>query len=105
MDERRKYPRVKVRVPVEIHVEGSDTPLRSTTLDLSVGGCYIESIFPFPKGTKVELKVALADTLLIKGEVATCDPQVGNGILFIRMLPEDMQALRTFIEGQAGEGS
>ncbi len=100
MDERRKYPRVKARVPVEIHVEGTDSPLRGATLDLSVGGCYIESMFPFPKGTKLELRLAVADTLVIEAEVATCDPQVGNGVVFSRMLPEDVEALRTFIESQ-----
>ena len=101
MDERRKYPRVKARVPVEIYVDGADTPLRCATLDLSVGGCYIESMLPFPKGTRLELKLAIADTLVIEGVVTTCDPQVGNGIAFSRMLPEDVEALRSFIEGQA----
>jgi hypothetical protein len=101
MDERRKYPRVKARVPVEIYVDGSDTPLRSATLDLSVGGCYIETMFAFPKGTRLELKLAVADTLVIEAEVATCDPQVGNGIVFRRMLPGDVEALRAFIEAQS----
>jgi hypothetical protein len=101
MDERRKYPRVKTRVPVEIYVEEGETPLRGATLDLSVGGCYIETMFPFPKGARLELKLAVADTLLIEAEVATCDPQVGNGIVFRRMLPEDVEALRKFIEGDA----
>jgi hypothetical protein len=100
MDERRKYPRVKARVPVEIYVQGSETPLRGATLDLSVGGCYIETMFPFAEGTRLELKLAVADTLVIEAEVATCDPQVGNGIVFSRMLPEDIETLRKFMESQ-----
>ncbi len=33
--------------------------------------------------------------------VVTCDPQVGNGIRFIRMLPEDREALKAFLEVHA----
>ena len=56
-EERRKYPRVNVRVPVELSVEDSDTLIRGATSDLSLTGCYIESIFPLPIGTNLELKL------------------------------------------------
>jgi PilZ domain len=102
--ERRKYPRVKARVPVEIYVEGSDTPIRGATSDISLNGCYIESIFPFPKGATLDLKLQLGDTLLIVAIVATSDPQVGNGVLFTRMLPEDVDTLRTYIESRRAAG-
>jgi c-di-GMP-binding flagellar brake protein YcgR len=96
--ERRDGPRVKAKVPVEIHLEGSDTPLRGATSDLSLHGCYIESMFPFPIGTIVELKLQLAGTLLVVGSVVTSDPQVGNGIHFTKMLPEDIEGLRAFLD-------
>jgi hypothetical protein len=90
--------RRKVRVPVEIYTEGSAAPLRGATSDLSLSGCYIESIFPFPVGTRLDLKLQLEGTLLAAGTVVTSDPQVGNGIHFSRMLPEDIEELRTFLE-------
>jgi hypothetical protein len=97
-NERRRYPRVKMTVPVEMCVDGSDAPIRTVTSDLSLGGCYIENLFPFAKGIAVELRLQLADTLLIAGIVATCDPQVGNGIMFTRMLSEDFEQLHAFLE-------
>jgi c-di-GMP-binding flagellar brake protein YcgR len=97
-NDRRRDSRVKMRVPVEFYTEGSESPLRSATSDLSVVGCYIETIFPFPLGTKLELKLQLDDTVLALGTVVTSDPQVGNGIEFTRMLPEDMEQLKTFLE-------
>jgi PilZ domain len=97
-NERRGSARLKVQVPVEIYTEGSDSPLRGATSDLSLSGCYIESIFPFPVGTQLELKLQLEGTLLVAATVATSDPQVGNGIHFTRMLPEDIEELRTFLE-------
>jgi c-di-GMP-binding flagellar brake protein YcgR len=96
--ERRENQRVKIQVPVEFYIEGKDTPYRTATSDLSLHGCYIETIFPFPVGTVLELKLQLTGTLLVLATVATSDPQVGNGIKFTRMLPEDVDELRTFLD-------
>lgn len=83
---------------MEIHVEGASAPLRGATSDISMLGCYIESMYPFPVGTQLELKLDITSTLLVLGEVITSDPQVGNGIKFVRMLPEDIAELRVFLE-------
>lgn len=98
MIERRQNPRFKIGVPVEIHTEGSTAPLHCATSDLSLGGCYIESMYPFPAGTCLELKLDAGETLLISAKVVTCDPQFGNGIQFLRMLPEDQAALSKFLD-------
>jgi len=97
-NDRRECPRIKVSVPVEIQTEAGSSPIRGATSDLSLGGCYIETIFPFPIGANVDLQLSIENTLLIAATVATCDPQVGNGIKFIRMLPEDREALEAFLE-------
>jgi c-di-GMP-binding flagellar brake protein YcgR len=94
---RRGAPRVKVRVPIEIEVDESSSPIRGATADLSVGGCYVETMFPFPLGTALDLKLRLENTLLVAATVVTCDPQVGNGIRFERMLPEDRQELEKYL--------
>jgi hypothetical protein len=95
--ERRVYPRVRVKVPVELLAPGSDVPQRGATSDLSEAGCYIETMFPFPVGTTLEMSLQLEGTLLAVGTVVTCDPQVGNGIEFAKMLPEDLEELRAFV--------
>jgi hypothetical protein len=96
--EKRHSVRVKVKVPVELYAPNSDVPLRGATSDLSETGCYIESIFPFPIGTVFEMSLQLDGTLLAVGTVVTCDPQVGNGIEFTKMLPEDREELRAYLE-------
>jgi hypothetical protein len=103
--ERRGHPRIKVRVPVELQVEGNDPPFRCATSDLSLDGCYIESMLPFPVGTEVELKLEITTTLLILAKVVTCDPQVGNGIHFTRMLPEDIEELQRFLSAAEKEAA
>jgi len=96
--ERREHERIKVKVPIELHFEDNDTPYRCATADLSLFGCYVETMFPFPVDTSVELKMEANATLLILGKIVTCDPQVGNGIQFTKMLPEDVEELRAFLE-------
>jgi hypothetical protein len=96
--EHRNSRRIKVKVPVELHLPDNDMPLRGATADLSESGCYVESIFPFPIGTILEMTLEIGDTILALGTVVTCDPQVGNGIKFIKMLPEDQEGLRGYIE-------
>jgi hypothetical protein len=96
--ERRARPRIKVKVPVELFAPDSDVPLRGATADLSEVGCYIETMFPFPIGTIFEMSLQIDGTLLAVGTVITCDPQVGNGIEFTRMLPEDREELRAYVE-------
>jgi c-di-GMP-binding flagellar brake protein YcgR len=101
---RRKYARIKVSVPVEIRPDGGATVgaggrrIRGVTADLSLGGCYIETIFPFPVGTNLDLQLSIETTVLISATVDTCDPQVGNGIKFVSMLPDDREVLKAFLE-------
>jgi len=60
-------------------------------------------MFPMAIGTTLELKLQVDGTLLVLAKVVTCDPQVGNGIQFTHMLPEDVKELRAFLEAQKTE--
>jgi len=99
LPERRRYPRLKLRIPVEIVAETHQAPIRTETTDISLSGCYVELLFTLPVGTKLEMSLRVNDdTLLILGSVVTNDAQVGNGIKFIKMLPEDQEQLRSYLE-------
>jgi c-di-GMP-binding flagellar brake protein YcgR len=102
--ERRDHARFKVKVPVELHFEDNNTPFRCATADLSLYGCYIESMYPFPVGTSLEIKLHIGGgILLVLASIATSDPQVGNGIKFTKMLPEDIEELRAFLDATQKE--
>jgi hypothetical protein len=82
--ERRRHPRYTVRVPIELHPEGSDVPIQLETTDLSRGGCYVELLTPLPLGVRVQATLWLADyPVVIHGRVVTRHPQFGNGIIFV----------------------
>ena len=97
-NDRRKYPRLRVSVPMEIKTEAGHSPIRGATADLSLSGCYFDTIFPLPVGTKLDLQLFIDTTIVIAAVVITCDLQVGNGIQFIQMLAEDRHALEAFLE-------
>jgi hypothetical protein len=97
--DRRRYARSKAHVPVELHTQNVEAPIRVNTADLSLGGCYIETMFPFPVGTQLEMKLQIGGAaLLILATVVTCDPQFGNGIAFTKILPEDFEELGVYLK-------
>lgn len=95
--ERRRYPRVKAKVPVELRCAGK-APMRTATDEISLSGCYIETMFTMEVGTRVSLALSIKDAVIrCMGVVATKYPQVGNGIDFIDMAPDDRLKLSTHI--------
>lgn len=106
-EERRQHPRLRVSVPVELRPEGAASPIRGETSDLSLGGFYIQMMFALDVGTQVDIALQVGDsTLIVAGEIVTCDPTVGNGIRFLRMLPEDIKELDRFLRtAEAKENS
>jgi hypothetical protein len=99
--ERRKHPRFTVSLPVEVHTEGGEAAFQCITSDVSLGGCYIETTYPFPVGTTLDLRLRIEDTLHIQAKVITAYPQVGNGMQFVKILPEDHAELNAFLDAIA----
>ena len=102
-EEKRRYARVKLRVPVELRTP-NENPIRTETSDLSVSGFYVEMMFTLDVGTHLDIALRLGDaTVVATGDVVTCDRTVGNGIRFTRILPEDKAELDRFLQAAAAE--
>src|SRR5713226_10196556 len=96
--ERRQHPRTKVAVEVDLQSESTATPLRVKSADLSLGGLYVEMMFTLEVGTKLKIVLWLNDVKVSTGGVVvTRDLQVGNGIEFADMAPEDRERLKHFL--------
>ena len=95
--ERRRYPRINIQIPIELTAPRG-TPLRTLTQEISLCGCYIESLFTMDKGTKLNVGLSLKNHVIrCNGVVSTKHPQVGNGIDFIDMDPNDRLRLNRHI--------
>lgn len=83
--------------------------MRTATEEISVCGCYIETMFTIDVGTKLELVFSLESSkLTVQGVVATKYPQVGNGVEFLDMAASDRAKLSEFLancEGSQDSGS
>ena len=71
--ERRRYPRIKTKLPVELRCAGK-AQMRTATDEISLCGCYIETMFTMEIGTKV-----LAQSGKSHCESCRCDEDSAGG--------------------------
>ena len=62
--------------------------------DLNLLGCYVETVTPFPEGTKVRLRISHAGrNFMAIGKVAYSRRNSGMGIAFITIEPRSQEVL------------
>ena len=76
------------RIPVRLEVQwnGISTRCPDVTSDVSLGGCYVESLNPVNIGEVLNLELCLGSnaTFPFRGEVRYHHPSIGFGIRFLR---------------------
>jgi len=97
--ERRHHHRYSVHVPVEIHEEASNVPMRLETTDISRGGCYIQLMIPLSVGVRLHMTLWIDGAVVVaKGLVVTRHPQFGNGIMFVEFEGEGENILQKYLK-------
>lgn len=103
---RRRFARHKVSIPMEVRDERVNTPMRVNATDISGSGCYIETILPLPKGTTLKVEFwRETEKIGTTAVVRACDPGVGMGIEFIGLPEEGRQRLQQYLEKVDPHGS
>jgi hypothetical protein len=76
--------------------EQDDPPVTCRLTDLSLGGCYLSTTSPFPRQTRVILKIRTADLeIRAGGIVLVAHPEFGMGVEFLQSTTEQRdQVLR-----------
>lgn len=103
-DDRRRHPRMKCFVAVEIRVEGSDTPLWGNLANTSMGGCFIEISSAVPSGKKLEIGLWVPNGkvwvkgLILDGIATRRTSRTGLRVKFSQMEPAEKQSLREFLK-------
>jgi hypothetical protein len=83
--ERRRNPRHNFSADAEVVEVVSGTRLRMTArvADLSIGGCYLDTINPFAPGTRAHLRIRhLGADFTCVATVKSCQPGMGMGLAF-----------------------
>jgi c-di-GMP-binding flagellar brake protein YcgR len=96
--ERRKHPRIKARIPVDVRSLESNISLRTAAEGISAGGCYIRAKFALLTGTRLGLTLWVRDEPIeVTALVATSYPHMGNGFEFVEIKPTEQLKLAEFI--------
>lgn len=102
--DRRRYPRIRARLEIELLVDGQNAPLRTHTSDIGMGGCYVEMMFTQAVGSQLDLTLWLgSEKWHSRAEVVTRDPQFGNGFRFLDLDDARRQRLGRFLDTLGGE--
>jgi Response regulators consisting of a CheY-like receiver domain and a winged-helix DNA-binding domain len=75
-----------------------DDPVNCRLTDLSLGGCYLTTSSPFPRGTRVILSIKIANVEMHAGGVVlVMHPEVGMGVQFLQSTNEQRDQVHAMI--------
>lgn len=96
--ELRRAVRYPIVASVEVRQRQTHVKVRASTSDLSVAGCYVDTLNPLPCGTELELQITHNDeAVTIRGTVAYARANMGMGVQFEVMEEEQLTILRRWI--------
>jgi len=92
--EQRNEPRYPFVAQVVVVDERSGARISARISDLSLGGCYVDTLNPFPLGTTVRLRIHKNDQIFdARASTASSHTGSGMGLLFGEMTPEQRSML------------
>ena len=102
--ERHRARRYPFHSSIELTNLQSETQIREQTSDLSLFGCHVDTLKPFPAETKVRMRIAhRSENFEALGRVTYSRSNVGMGILFTRIEPHDQSVLDKWIAELRGQ--
>ncbi|MGA8865423.1 MAG: diguanylate cyclase [Candidatus Sulfotelmatobacter sp.] len=80
---RRMHPRMKCRVTIEMHPQDGQGTVLGNLIDISMGGCYVETSAILSPGTNLKLVFSIDDgNLFTEGTIARIHPGSGVAVQF-----------------------
>jgi hypothetical protein len=102
--DRRRYPRMKCFVAVELRIDGSPTPVWGNLSNTSLGGGFVETATPVKSGVKLEIGLWVANGkiwvkgLILNGIVTRSNPTFGVRLKFDNLEPAERETLKQFLK-------
>src|SRR5437879_3439377 len=102
--EKRRSLRYSFIASAELIEEKADVRIASRVSELSLNGCYLDMMNPFPKGTLVLVKIAAGDEFFqAKSEVVYAQHNMGAGVGFLKVEPDSQAVLERWLDGAEQE--
>jgi hypothetical protein len=103
-DERRKDVRFSVSASAEMLELSTRTRLAGRASDVSPGGCYIDTVSPFPVGSSLMLTLTSAHhNVHVKANVVYSRTGMGMGLAFTEMTAKQKENLTAWLRELNGE--
>jgi hypothetical protein len=102
--DRRRHPRIKCFIAVELHVDETPTPIWGNLSNTSAGGCLVETATPVKSGAKVEIGLWVPNGKIwvkgfaLSGIVTRSGPANGVRVRFDGLPPAERESLRQFLK-------
>jgi PilZ domain len=94
MNDRRDCKRVPLILAIEVVETQSGTRLSARTSDVSLTGCYVDTLNPTPTGTEVRVKlIHNGEELDLLARVVYVSPRLGMGVRFDESISSDQLAI------------
>jgi len=96
--QRRSVRRCSFVASAEVNELSSATKLVLRTSELSIGGCYLDTLNPFPEGTLLQCRILRDDGIFeSKAKVVYSNPGFGMGVAFTGIAPDQRTMLENWL--------
>ena len=96
---RRQHARLKCRVTIELHAGGASAPILANLVDISIGGCYVETSAILTPGTDLKLVFSIDDgQFQAEGCVTRIEPGSGVAVQFKELNREARDRMHRILE-------
>ena len=102
--ERRRGPRYPFIASAEMIEQKADVRIASRVSELSMNGCYLDMMNPFPTGTLVLVKISAGDAFFqAKAKIVYSQMNMGAGVGFLEYDQNSRMALERWMDEAAKE--
>jgi len=102
--EKRRTPRYPFIASAELIEMQADVRIASRVSELSLHGCYLDMMNPFPTGTLVLVKISAGDAYFeAKSKIVYSQPNMGAGVGFLEIQQQFQPVLERWLDEAARE--
>jgi len=103
--EQRRTPRYTFIASAELIEQKTDVRIATRVSELSLHGCYLDMMNPFPESTLVLVKIfAGEDFFHAKAKIIYVQPNLGCGVSFLEVEPQALAVLGRWLETAKNDG-
>ena len=103
--EQRRTPRYTFIASAELIEQKSEVRIATRVSELSLHGCYLDMMNPFPQDTLVLVKIFAGEEFFhAKAKIIYVQPNLGAGLAFVEVEPQPLAVLGRWLDTAQKDG-